>query len=124
MNAASPNVSGKKRVDATIFLSELTASSPRPSRLANGAHALPLEASAPQQSTEAPRRRFLDSPPGSPLFGANVLGERWIRWVVYISSFIRVVLLSLGLNFLQVKISSVNFCPFQSFSNIDCVLGE
>ena len=68
-------------MDTTIFLSELTASSPRPSRLANGAHALPLEASAPQQSTEAPRRRFLDSPPGSPLFlavgglfGANVLG--------------------------------------------------
>ena len=90
-----------------------------------------LEASAPQQSTEAPRRRFLDSPLGSPLFlavgglfGANVLGERWIRWVVYISSFIRVVLLSLGLNFLLVKISSVNFCPFQSFSNIVCVLGE
>jgi len=84
-------------VDTTIFLSELTASSPRPSRLANGAHALPLEAYAPQQSTEAPRRRFLDSPPGSPLFGANVLGERWIRWVVYISPPIRIHLARLGL---------------------------
>ena len=78
------------------------------------------------------RRRFLDSSPDSlffltvgGLFGADVLGERRIlRWVMYISSPIRVVLPSLGSEFLLVELSTVSFCPFRSFSTIACVCGE
>jgi hypothetical protein len=44
--------------------------------------------------------------------------------VMYIPYSNRVVLHRLGLDFLPVKISSVSFCPFQSFSNIARVLGE
>lgn len=44
--------------------------------------------------------------------------------MMYISSSIRLVLPRLGLDFLPMKTSSVSFCPFQSFSNIVCVLGE
>lgn len=44
--------------------------------------------------------------------------------MLYISSSSRVVLPRLGLEFLPVKISSVSFCPFQSFPSIACVRGE
>nr|TKW35644.1 hypothetical protein SEVIR_2G388632v2 [Setaria viridis] len=56
-------------------------------------------------------------------FGADVLAERWIRWVMYISPSSRVVLVRLWLDFLLVKISSVSFCPFQSFFTITFVRG-
>ena len=59
-----------------------------------------LEASVPQQLREPTRPRiFFDSPPDSllflavvDLFGADVLWERRIRWVMYIFSSIRIVL--------------------------------
>ena len=90
-----------------------------------------LEAFVPQQFREPTCRRFLDSPPDSLLFlaigglyGADVLGEQRIRWVMYIFSPIRVVLPSLGLEFLLAELSTVSFCPFRSFSTIACVCGE
>ena len=85
----------------------------------------------PFPNREPTRRRFLDSPPDSLLFlavgglyGADVLGEQQIRWVMYISSSVRVVLPSLGLEFLPAELSTVSFCPFRSFSTIACVCGE
>ena len=43
---------------------------------------------------------------------------------MYISSSNRVVLPRIRLDFLPVKMLSVSFCPFQSFSTIACVRGE
>ena len=83
----------------------------------------------PQQLREATRRRVLDFLPDSLLFlavgglySADVLGEQRIRWVMYIFSPIRVVLPSLGLEFLLAELSTVSFCPFQSFLALSEVL--
>jgi hypothetical protein len=89
-----------------------------------------LEASVPQQQREATRRRFLDSLPDSPLFlavgslffGTDVLGERRIRWVMYVSSSNRVVLPRIKLDFLPVEMSSVSFCPLsESWCYLRCM---
>jgi hypothetical protein len=59
-------------VDTTIFLSELTASCPRPSRLANGAHALPLEASRNPDATKLLKDILYELHKGGEHPGANL----------------------------------------------------
>ena len=71
-----------------------------------------------------PRRICYFSSPLVAFLAPMCLGERRIRWVMYIFSSIRVVLPSLGLEFLPAELSTVSFCPFRSSSTIACVCGE